>query len=348
MAYDIQCSILFGARVKYKSVLITGGTGSFGKAMVKRLLADKAVQRLVVFSRDELKQSEMAQEFDPNIHTKIRFFIGDIRDKNRLMDAFEGIDLVIHAAALKQVPAAEYNPFEFIKTNVLGSQHVIECARAQEVKHVVALSTDKASSPVNLYGATKLCSDKLFVAANFSQGSKNCKFSVVRYGNVFGSRGSVFPFFHKRKKSGMKIPVTHIEMSRFNISLNEGLNMVLHAATKSVGGEVFIPKLKSYYIRDVLAAMGIDDYEITGIRPGEKLHEEMLSLAESENSIETENGYIILPATLPKSDFEMYAKHHGGKFITKAFSYSSGTNEERLSIAQLKVLIDRQFNSLSP
>ena len=270
-----------------RSVLITGGTGTFGRAFAKRLLGSYPhLKRLVIFSRDELKQFEMAQELDPKRHPSLRYFIGDIRDVDRLRRALEGIDTVIHAAALRQVPAAEYNPFECIKTNILGAQNLIEACLDSSVRDVVALSTDEAAAPINLYGATKLCSDKLFTAANNIRGNRDLRFSVVRYGNVMGSRGSVIPFFMERRKTGV-LPITDPTMTRFNISLEDGVEMVMWALENARGGEIFVPKIPSYRITDVAKAIGPDcEQPIVGIRPGEKIHEEMITQSDSFNTVD--------------------------------------------------------------
>lgn len=322
-----------------KSLLITGGTGSFGKAFVRTvLLKYPDVKRLVIFSRDELKQFEMSQEFPERENPAIRYFIGDVRDPDRLRRAFEGIDIVIHAAALKQVPAAEYNPFECIKTNVLGAQNVIEACLDSRVSHVVALSTDKAAAPINLYGATKLCSDKLFTAANNIKGARDLRFSVVRYGNVMGSRGSVIPFFLDRRKTGI-LPITDPSMTRFNISLQEGVDMVLWALEKAHGGEIFVPKIPSYRITDVAQAIGPDcEHPIVGIRPGEKIHEEMISSSDSFNTIDLGKYFAILPVAGDKS-IQEYCESHGGTPVAPGYAYDSGTNPEFLSVSQIKQLI---------
>ncbi len=321
-----------------QSILITGGTGSFGKAFVRTVLDHcPKIKRLVVYSRDELKQFEMAQEFPADKYPALRFFIGDVRDKERLYRAMEGIDTVVHAAALKQVPAAEYNPFEFIKTNVLGAQNVIDACLDRDVQRVVALSTDKAAAPANLYGATKLCSDKLFIAANNFKGTRDLRFSVVRYGNVMGSRGSVFPFFKERAKTGI-IPITHPEMTRFNISLQEGVEMVLWALEKALGGEIFVPKIPSYRITDVAQAIAPDcKIEIVGIRPGEKLHEEMITVSDSPNTVDLGAYYAILSASQPEKR-NAYLNNYGAQPIPENFSYDSGTNPDFLSVEQLKQL----------
>lgn len=322
-----------------KSVLVTGGTGSFGKKFVEVVLKKYPdIRRLVVYSRDELKQYEMGLQFPQKPGGNMRYFIGDVRDAERLKKACEGIDIVIHAAALKQVPAAEYNPMEAIKTNIMGAENVINAALASGVKHVVALSTDKAAAPINLYGATKLCSDKLFVAANNIRGSRDLKFSVVRYGNVLGSRGSVVPFFLQKRKDGT-LPITHTEMTRFNISLEEGVNMVLHALDVHWGGEIFVPKIPSYKITDVAAAVGPDcKHEVVGIRPGEKIHEEMITEADSFFTVDLGKYYAILPQVpvWPKED---YYKATNCKEVTPGFKYNSGTNNEWLTVSEIRNLI---------
>jgi len=322
-----------------KSILITGGTGSFGKAFVKTILTRYPdVKRLVIFSRDELKQFEMAQKFPETQYPALRYFIGDVRDADRLRRATEGIDVVIHAAALKQVPAAEYNPFECIKTNVLGAQNVIEACLDSKVKHVVALSTDKAAAPINLYGATKLCSDKLFTAANNIKGSRDLRFSVVRYGNVMGSRGSVIPFFLERRKTGT-LPITDPAMTRFNISLQDGVDMVLWAIQNAQGGEIFVPKIPSYRITDVAMAIGPEcQHPVIGIRPGEKIHEEMITECDSFNTVDLDKYYAILPAA-GKYTVESYCQSFGGKPVQPGFAYSSGSNPDFLTVDHLRALI---------
>ncbi|MES2319246.1 MAG: UDP-N-acetylglucosamine 4,6-dehydratase (inverting) [Pseudomonadota bacterium] len=322
-----------------KSILITGGTGSFGKAFVRTILERYPdVKRLVVFSRDELKQYEMAQEFSDEKFSGIRYFIGDVRDEPRLRRALEGIDVVIHAAALKQVPAAEYNPFECIKTNVLGAQNLIEACLDSGVKNVVALSTDKAAAPINLYGATKLCSDKLFVAANNIKGARDIKFSVVRYGNVMGSRGSVIPFFQSKRHEG-SLPITDMEMTRFNISLQEGVDMVLWSIENAWGGEILVPKIPSYRIIDVARAVGPEcSYPVVGIRPGEKIHEEMITSSDSQNTVDMGKYYAILPMGA-KYSVQDYCERAGGVPVSAGFSYNSGANEHFLSVDELRELI---------
>ena len=326
-----------------KSILVTGGTGSFGHEFVKTVLdRDPRIKRLVIYSRDELKQYEMQQRFPRNEYPAIRFFIGDVRDEKRLKLACEGIDIIIHAAALKQVPAAEYNPFECIKTNVLGAENVINAALSRGVSKVVALSTDKAAAPINLYGATKLCSDKLFVAANNLVGHRKLSFSVVRYGNVMGSRGSVIPFFLNKRTTGV-LPITDPEMTRFNILLCQGVDLVLHALRHALGGEIFVPKIPSYRITDLAEAIGPDcKIENVGIRPGEKLHEEMVTNTDSLNTIETDKHYIIVPAVpyfSMQESIQRFSEAHRGRLIPKGFSYTSGTNNEWLTVEDLRDLI---------
>ncbi len=333
-------------------ILITGGTGSFGKALVARVFEKfPEIERVVVFSRDELKQFEMAQQFPPDKYPNIRFFIGDVRDADRVRRALEGIDTVVHAAAMKQVPTAEYNPFECIKTNVMGAQNLIEGIMDSDVRRVVALSTDKAAAPINLYGATKLCSDKLFVAANNMKGKRDLRMSVVRYGNVMGSRGSVIPFFLDRRKTGI-LPITDPRMTRFNISLPEGVDLVLHALEKSLGGEIFVPKIPSYRITDVAEAIGPDCKKpIVGIRPGEKVHEEMITQSDSPNTLECDGCYVIVPSLMGvrhEASLQKFAVHHNGHMTPEDFRYSSGKNTEWLSVDQIRQLIvqhvDAQFS----
>ena len=325
--------------LNHKSILITGGTGSFGKKFTERILTQfPKVKRLVILSRDELKQFEMSQTFSPEKYPAIRYFLGDVRDKERLVRAFEGIDIVIHAAALKQVPMAEYNPTEFIKTNVGGAENVIHAAIERKVKTVVALSTDKAAAPINLYGATKLCSDKLFVAANNFTGEKDIRFSVVRYGNVMGSRGSVIPFFMDRRTS-KSLPITDENMTRFNISLDEGVDLVFKAIENSLGGEIYVPKLPSYKITDVATAIGPNcTQEIVGIRPGEKIHEEMITTSDAYYTLEFDDYFIIHP-TNPKWNIEERMKNENGKKVPTNFCYNSGENTEWVSIEEMRALI---------
>ncbi|MDB4272756.1 UDP-N-acetylglucosamine 4,6-dehydratase (inverting) [Akkermansiaceae bacterium] len=326
-----------------KSILITGGTGSFGKRFVSRILNDyPEVERIVIYSRDELKQFEMAQTFSQEEFPQLRYFIGDVRDKDRLQRALEGIDTIIHAAALKQVPTAEYNPFECIKTNVMGAQNLIEAALDSDVKRVVALSTDKAAAPVNLYGATKLCSDKLFIAATNMIGARDLTFSVVRYGNVMGSRGSVIPFFMNKRDSGT-LPITDTSMTRFNISLDEGVDMVFYAAEHAIGGEIFVPKIPSYRITDVATAIAPSaKQEIVGIRPGEKIHEEMITASDSPNTIEADRYYVIVPNLMGHSyddTMERYKNNYSAKSVPANFCYSSGDNTDWLDAEQMRELI---------
>jgi UDP-N-acetylglucosamine 4,6-dehydratase len=326
-----------------KKVLITGGTGSFGKKFVEQTLKNYPdVARLVIYSRDELKQYEMSQLFPLSKYPQVRFFIGDIRDGDRFRRACEGIDTIIHAAALKHVPIAEYNPMECIKTNIFGAETVINAALDCNVKDVIALSTDKAAAPINLYGATKLCSDKLFVAANNMRGKRDTKFSVVRYGNVFGSRGSVIPFFLNQRKTGT-LPITHKDMTRFSISLEQGVNFVVNALEKHFGGEIFIPKIPSYKILDVAKALGPNcKLDFVGIRPGEKLHEEMITESDALNTIEFNNYYVITPSAPTWAVEDLIAKHKG-KMVSENFSYHSGKNTEWLTTAQLIEQV-RQFD----
>ncbi|MGB0933375.1 MAG: UDP-N-acetylglucosamine 4,6-dehydratase (inverting) [Lishizhenia sp.] len=322
-----------------KSVLITGGTGSLGKALTENILKKwPDVKRLVILSRDEQKQFQMAQDFPTNKHPQIRFFIGDIRDKERLIRAFEGIDYVIHAAAMKHVHIAEYNPDECVKTNVNGAENVIQAAIQVGVKHVVALSTDKACAPINLYGATKLTSDKLFVAANNIRGKHDIKFSVVRYGNVMGSNGSVIPFFLKKKEEGV-LPITVKDMTRFNISLQDGVDMVLHALDTAWGGEIFIPKIPSYRITDVAEAIGPDcEHQVIGIRPGEKIHEEMITSSDSFFTYDLGKYYVIIPQT-PMWKIDDFIQAFNAQLVPAGFSYDSGTNSEWETIDSLRALI---------
>ena len=321
------------------SYLITGGTGSFGKAFVHNLVnSNKKISRLVIFSRDELKQYEMAQLFPVKKYPFIRFFLGDVRDAKRVVTATEDIETIIHAAALKQVPTTEYNPFEAIKTNIIGANNVIESALTNNVKNVIALSTDKACSPINLYGATKLCSDKLFISANNIKGNRKIKFSVVRYGNVFGSRGSVIPFFLKNKSKG-ELPITDKEMTRFNISLEHAVEVVTWSLKNLIGGELLIPKLPSYKIMDLAKAISPKcKTPIIGIRPGEKIHEEMVSSSDSQNTVELKDFYIILP-TLNKKILSIYKKKLGAKKVKKNFIYNSNSNNKFLTLKELNQLV---------
>jgi len=328
-----------------KSILITGGTGSFGKAFVHTVLSRYPdVKRLVIYSRDELKQFEMQQLLPPAKYPQLRYFIGDIRDQARLTRALEGIDIVVHAAALKQVPTAEYNPFECIKTNVLGAQNLIEACLDTKVQRVVALSTDKAAAPINLYGATKLCSDKLFVAGNNIKGSRDLRFSVVRYGNVMGSRGSVIPFFAEKRASGV-LPITDPQMTRFNISLQEGVDMVLWSIEHAWGGEILVPKIPSYRITDVASAVAPEaEQRIVGIRPGEKIHEEMITASDSPNTVDLGHYYAILPSGAEYS-IDDYCARMNATRVKPGFSYDSGSNTEFLSVPQLQEMIKAEIGS---
>ncbi|MEQ1621778.1 MAG: UDP-N-acetylglucosamine 4,6-dehydratase (inverting) [Methylococcales bacterium] len=322
-----------------KTILVTGGTGSFGKHFTKTILENYQPKKLVIYSRDELKQFEMQQQYNAPC---MRYFIGDIRDSDRLKRALEGVDIVVHAAALKQVPAAEYNPFECIKTNVLGAQNLIEACLDTNVKRVVALSTDKAAAPINLYGATKLCSDKLFVAANNIKGPRDIRFSVVRYGNVMGSRGSVIPFFLEKRKTGV-LPITDPTMTRFNISLQEGVDMVIWALEHAWGGEVLVPKIPSYHITDVALAIDPDcRQDIIGLRPGEKIHEEMITASDSVNTVDLGKYYAILPAGGHYS-LEDYCAKTGAQTVTPGFCYNSGSNEQFLTVDDLRALVQAQL-----
>lgn len=327
-----------------KSVLITGGTGSFGKMFVKTILRDyPQVKKIVVFSRDELKQFDMQQMYPKKDYPQLRFFIGDVRDGERLKRACEGIDVIIHAAAIKQVDTAEYNPEECIKTNVGGAQNVINAALYCGVKDVVALSTDKACAPINLYGATKLTSDKLFTAANNIAGSRDVRFSVVRYGNVMGSRGSVIPFFIFRRDSGAaELPITDMRMTRFNISLEEGVALVMWALKHHLGGEIFIPKIPSYHISDVATAIAPDLKQVEiGIRPGEKLHEEMITATDAMSTIDIGQYYAILPSVSFRHTREEYVEHHHGVFVPDGFHYSSDKNTQWETVDTLREKIEK-------
>jgi UDP-N-acetylglucosamine 4,6-dehydratase len=325
--------------LSFKSIMVTGGTGSFGRAFVRQVLTQyPEVERLVVYSRDELKQFEMSQVFPESQLPAIRYFIGDVRDRERLQRAMEGIDVVVHAAALKQVPAAEYNPFECIKTNVLGAQNLIEACLDSRVKRVVALSTDKAAAPINLYGATKLCSDKLFIAANNIKGSRDIRFSVVRYGNVMGSRGSVVPFFLDRRASRV-LPITDPAMTRFNILLEEGVDMVLWAIEHALGGEILVPKIPSYRITDVAKAIGPEcEHVVVGVRPGEKIHEEMITSSDSFNTVDLGRYYAVLPSAEAALRVH-YLERRGAKAVPPGFCYNSGDNTDFLTVEQLRDLI---------
>ncbi len=334
--------------LNFKSILITGGTGSFGKKFTEMILKEyPEVKRIVIFSRDELKQSEIKMKYPESEYPQLRFFIGDVRDRERLKRACENVDVIIHAAAMKQVDTAEYNPTECIRTNIDGAENVIHGALENNVKIVVALSTDKACAPINLYGATKLVSDKLFAAANNIKGSRNLRFSVVRYGNVMGSRGSVIPFFLNKRKEGV-LPITHREMTRFNISLEEGVRLVFFAIENALGGEIFVPKIPSYKIEDVAKAIGPEcELKDVGIRPGEKLHEEMITETDSLNTIEFGNYYAILPAVSFSHTKEDFMKHYNATEVPFGFKYNSGTNIKWESVETLRIkikeLVDKTF-----
>jgi UDP-N-acetylglucosamine 4,6-dehydratase/5-epimerase len=327
-----------------KSVLITGGTGSLGKQLTKRIFQRwPNIKRLVIYSRDEQKQFEMAQQYSDKEFPSIRFFIGDVRDKDRLSRAMDGIDIVIHAAAMKHVPIAEYNPDEAVKTNIIGAQNVIDACLSTNVHKVVALSTDKAAAPINLYGATKLASDKLFIAANNIKGSRDLTFSVVRYGNVMGSNGSVIPFFMKKRKEGV-LPITDKNMTRFNISLDGGVDMVFHAIDSAWGGEIFVPKIPSYKIMDVAEAIGpeCDIIEI-GIRPGEKVHEEMITSSDSFFTYDLGTYYAILPSQ-PSFNLDQFIKANDAIKVPVGFAYNSGDNTEWETVESMRELIKKHVD----
>ncbi|MGM0462815.1 MAG: UDP-N-acetylglucosamine 4,6-dehydratase (inverting) [Fibrobacterota bacterium] len=320
-----------------RNILITGGTGSFGKELLKTILKKySGVNKIVIYSRDELKQFELKQQYPREDYPQLRFFIGDVRDDRRLKRACQDIDIIVHAAAMKQVDTAEYNPGECILTNVTGAENVIDSAIQCGVKDVVALSTDKACAPINLYGATKLVSDKLFTAANNIRGKSDIRFSVVRYGNVMGSRGSVVPFFLKKRTEGV-IPITHTDMTRFNISLKEGVDLVLFALQNHLGGEIFVPKIPSYRITDVAQAVAPDcKTAIVGIRPGEKIHEEMITETDSLHTIDLGAYYAILPSVRINISRDEYVHHHGGAFVTEGFRYNSGENDSWETVETLR------------
>ena len=320
---------------KDKVILITGGTGSFGKKFAEIILNEYHPAKLIVYSRDELKQLEMAQQFVA--YQNIRFFIGDVRDKERLLRAFHGVDYIVHAAALKQVPAMEYNPSEAIKTNIMGAINIIEASLDNSVKKLVALSTDKACNPINLYGATKLCSDKLFVAANYYSGFSNCRFSVVRYGNVIGSRGSVVPFFRKMRDKGV-LPITHPKMTRFSITLEQGVRFVVRSLERMQGGELFVPKIPSLKIMDLAKAIAPEcKTEIVGVRPGEKLHEVMISEDDARNTMELDDCYLIQPA------FHWWGENNQsyGEKVPEGFRYSSDINQQWLTVDELREMVGK-------
>lgn len=321
------------------TILITGGTGSFGKKLTEVLLNQFTPKKLIIFSRDELKQFEMSQRFSEDKYSNIRYFIGDVRDRERLYRAFDGVDIVVHAAALKQVPAAEYNPAEAIKTNVLGAMNVIDAAIDRDVKRVIALSTDKAASPINLYGATKLCSDKLFSAANSYSGHHGTRFCIVRYGNVVGSRGSVIPFFLKMRKTGV-LPITDPRMTRFWITLDQGVAFVLACLGRMQGGEIFVPKIPSMKVTDLVHALAPESQiKIIGIRPGEKLHEVMIPEDDARNTLEYDDYFSILP-TFHEWSIEDYITKNGGNLCPEGFRYSSDNNTHWLTTEEMRVLAE--------
>ena len=319
------------------TILVTGGTGSFGKQFVRTMLEKHEPRKLIVFSRDELKQFEMAQVFRPEEHPALRYFIGDVRDRERLYRAFDDVDIVVHAAAMKQVPTAEYNPIEAIRTNVDGAANIIDAAIDRGVKRVIALSTDKAVNPVNLYGATKLCSDKLFVAGNHYAGAKRTRFSLVRYGNVVGSRGSVIPLFKRLRETG-RLPITDDRMTRFWITLDQGVDLVLNALDRMGGGEIFVPKIPSMTVVDLAKAIGPEcELDVIGVRPGEKLHEVMITEDDARNTLEYDDHYTILPEALRASRGDAET---GGKPCADDFRYSSETNDRWLTPEQLREIVD--------
>ena len=328
-------------QLKGKSILITGGTGSFGKKFVEIILQKfPDIRRLVIYSRDELKQFDMSQMFNKESHDGIRYFIGDVRDGERLKRACEGIDIIVHAAALKQVPAAEYNPMECIKTNVLGAENVVNAAFDMGVENVVALSTDKAAAPINLYGATKLCSDKLFVSANNVKGDRDLRLSVVRYGNVLGSRGSVIPFFLNKRNDG-DLPITDERMTRFSISLEDGVGLVIKAILNSKGGEIFVPKLPSYRITDVAEAISPGSKkQVVGIRPGEKIHEDMITSSDSQNTLDFGDVFVIHPSTTRWIGLrDEYLNKGEAKDVPLDFCYNSGANDDWMTVEEIRTAI---------
>lgn len=329
-----------------KSILITGGTGSFGQEMVRQVLAGYTPKRLIIFSRDELKQYEMAQRYSPSIFRCLRYFIGDVRDRQRLYRAFDGIDVVIHAAALKHVPLCEYNPLEAVKTNILGAENVIDAAIDRGVKQVVALSTDKAVNPVNLYGATKLCSDKLFIAANQYAGHNISRFCVVRYGNVIASRGSVIPLFLRKKRDKEDLPVTDERMTRFWITLGQAVEFVLRCLENMTGGETFVPKIPSLRILDLAKAIAPEcAVKVIGIRPGEKLHEVMVPLDDAARTLDFQDHFVILPSFYDLNKVGEVARSLGARTCKDAFSYRSDNNHAWLSVDDLKtILADLEFS----
>lgn len=331
--------------LKDKSILITGGTGSLGKALTKHIITTYPdVKKIIIFSRDEQKQFQMAQEYPESVYPQMRFFIGDVRDYERVRRALKGVNYVIHAAAMKHVPIAEYNPMECVKTNIMGAENVINACLETGVERVVALSTDKAAAPINLYGATKLASDKLFVAANNIRGWNPIKFSVVRYGNVMGSNGSVIPFFINKLKNGV-LPITDPNMTRFNISLQGGVDMVMHALEYAWGGEIFVPKIPSYRITDIAEAIGPDcEKPVVGIRPGEKIHEEMITSSDSYYTYDLGKYYTILPAT-HRWNLQEFVLEYNAKKVSEGFNYSSDNNTEWESVESLRKLIKQHVET---
>jgi len=328
--------------LKNKTILVTGGTGSFGQLFVNTVIKKfKDIKKIIVFSRDELKQFEMAEKLPINKYSKIRYFLGDVRDKDRIYRALDNVDIVVHAAALKQVPTAEYNPFEYVKTNILGAQNLIEASLDKKVENLIALSTDKAVSPINLYGATKLASDKLFIAANNIVGNRKIKFSVARYGNVMGSRGSVIPIFIKKKKTGI-IPITDTKMTRFNMSIADSVEMVLWCLKNNQGGEIFVPKIPSYKILDLTKSIAPNcKLKIIGIRPGEKIDEQLITSVESNRTYDLGKYYAILSTHEKK--LEKFYKNKKYKKVKKNFSYTSGNNTQFLSVEELTKIIKKSF-----
>ena len=326
---------------KNKTLLITGGTGSFGKTFVNKMLKSFNPKKLIIFSRDELKQAEMAVRFQ-KYKKKLRFFIGDIRDRDRLILASKNVDFLIHTAALKHIHSGEYNPFEVIKTNIIGSQNVIDAVNSNKISKTIFLSTDKAVAPINLYGATKLSAEKLFIASN--NYVFHSKFSVVKYGNVFNSRGSVFPIFQEQKKNEL-LKITHKDMTRFNISLDEGVDQVIFALQDMIGGETYIPKMKSLKIIDLVNAFKPKKgYKLIGIRPGEKLHEELISQSDSSQKIEFKKYFVVLPSTMSKNNIKKYLKNYNkeyGKIVKQNFSYNSFETKEFLSVKEIKAIISK-------
>jgi UDP-N-acetylglucosamine 4,6-dehydratase len=329
-----------------KNLLITGGTGSFGSAFIEKVSKIYKPKKIIIFSRDELKQSEMQKKIKKSEIKKFRFFIGDVRDKERVHTALKEVDVVIHAAALKQVDAAEYNPLEAVKTNIIGAENIISASISNNVEKIIALSTDKACSPINLYGATKLVSDKLFISANNVKGKTKCKFSVLRYGNVMGSRGSVIPLFLQQKKNNEILTITDLEMTRFSLTIDDGINFAIKTLGMMTGGEIFVPKIPSYKMVDLITAIGIK-YKIIGMRPGEKKHEDLISVSDALQALETEKFYIISPNTKvapwEKNKFMKHNKLKKLNYVKKGFSYSSSNNKNFLSAGQIKNLIKKNL-----